>query len=107
VVQIFAEFTVASHLLQVLVGCSNDANIDSRCTRAADCLKLTLLKHAEQLGLKLQWHVSDFIEEQSATIRERKAPDTRIDGTVKGSTFVPEKLAFEKAAWHRRPVSFH
>jgi hypothetical protein len=66
-----------SHLLQVLVGRSNDANINSRSPRAPDGLKLTLLKHAEQLGLKLQWHVSNFVEEQSAAIRQREAADMR------------------------------
>jgi hypothetical protein len=74
-----------NHLLQVLVGRSNDANIDSRCTRAAHGLKLTLLEHAEQLGLKLQWYVSDFVEKQSATIRQRKAADMRIDGAREGA----------------------
>src|SRR4029077_16285897 len=104
VIQIFAEFAVANHLLQVLVGCSNHANIDSRCTRAAHGLKLALLEHAEQLGLKLQWHVSHFLEEQRPTIRQRKAADMRIDGAGKGATFVSEQLAFEKAGGHRRAV---
>src|SRR6266404_5138579 len=104
VVQIFAEFAVANHLFQVLVGCSNDANIDSCCACTADRLKLTLLEHAEQLGLKLEWHVSNFIEEQSAVIRQREAADMRIDGARKGSTFVSEELAFEKAGGHRRAV---
>jgi hypothetical protein len=81
-------------LLQILIGCSNDANIDSRCTRAADGLKLTLLEHAEQLGLKLQWHVSNFVEEQRATIRQRKAADMRIDSARKGPAFVSEEFAF-------------
>jgi hypothetical protein len=46
--------------------------------------------------LKLQWHVSNFIEEQSAAIRQREAAEMRIDSTRKGSTFVSEELAFEK-----------
>src|SRR5260370_10307960 len=46
VVQIFAELTILSYLLQVLVGGRNDANIDSRGPRAPDCLKLMLLQHA-------------------------------------------------------------
>src|SRR5258708_18072522 len=74
VVQIFAEFTILSHSLQVLVGRSNDANIDSRGARTAYGLELTLLKHTEQLGLKLQWHISNFIEEQSAPIRQSTTP---------------------------------
>ena len=34
--------TILSHSLQVLVGRSNNANVDSRCARAADCLELKL-----------------------------------------------------------------
>src|SRR6267154_1506161 len=58
----------------------------------------------EQLGLKLQWHVSNFIEEQSAAIRQREAADMRIDRARKGSTLVSEELAFQKPGWHRRAV---
>src|SRR6266850_2439411 len=107
IIQIFAEFTVPNHLLQVLVRRSNDANIDSSGTRAANGLKFTLLENAEQLGLKLQWHVSNFIEEQSATIRQREPADMRIDSARKGSAFVPEEFTFEEACGHRRAVHLH
>jgi hypothetical protein len=107
VIQIFAELTVPNHLLQVLVGRRNDANIDSRCTCTADWLKLTLLEHAEQLGLKFQWHVSNFIEEQSATIRQRKAAHMRIDSAREGSPFMSEEFAFEKARRHGSAVHLH
>src|ERR1700692_2192023 len=53
VVQVFTEFTILSHSLQVWVGRRNNANVDSRCPRAAHCLKLTLLQDAKQFGLKL------------------------------------------------------
>src|SRR6266850_8459732 len=107
IIQIFAELTVPNHLLQVLVGRSNDANIDSSGTRAANGLKFTLLENAEQLGLKLQWHVSNFIEEQSAAIRQREPADMRIDRASKGSAFVSEQLTFEKAGRHSRAVHLH
>jgi hypothetical protein len=55
----------------------------------------------------LKWHVSDFIEEQSAAIGQRKATDMRIDGAGKGSAFVPEEFAFEKAGRHRSAVHLH
>jgi hypothetical protein len=90
-----------------LVGRRNNANIDSRCPRAADCLKLALLQDAEQFGLKFQWHVSNFIEEQGATIRQREPADMRIDSARKGSAFVSEELAFEEAGRHRRTVHLH
>src|SRR4029077_19578736 len=82
----------------------DDANIDSCCTRAAHCFKLTLLEHAEQLGLKLEWHVPNFLEEQSPVIRQREAAHMRIDSARKRSAFVSEELAFEKPGWHRRAV---
>src|ERR1700722_11909570 len=43
VIQVFTEFTILSHSLQILVGRGDDANIDSCRTRAANCLKLALL----------------------------------------------------------------
>src|SRR6202035_459555 len=107
VVQIFAEFTILSHSLQVLVGRSDNANIDSRCARAADCLELALLEHTEELRLKFKRHVSNFIEEQSATIGQREPADMRIDSARKGSAFVSEELAFEEAGRHRCAVHLH
>src|SRR5260221_5441070 len=107
IVQVFPEFTILSHLFQVLVGRSDDTNVDSRCARAADCLKLTFLQDAEHLRLNLQWHVSNFIEEQSAAIGQREAADMRVDGTRKGSAFVPEQLAFKKAGGGCRANYLH
>src|SRR5258708_22812115 len=88
VVQIFAEFTVSDHLPQVLVGRRDDANIDPRGTRASYGLELALLEHTEQLGLKLQRQVSDFIEKQRATIRQCKAADGRSESAPRSSPFL-------------------
>src|ERR1700741_3334910 len=106
IVQILSEFTVTDHLPQVPIGRRDDTNIDARGAIAAHGLELALLKDTEQLGLKLQWHVSNFIKEQCASVRQRKPADMRIDSSGKGSAFVPEKLTFEKAGWHRRTVHF-
>src|SRR5260370_15336798 len=88
-----------------LVGGGNDTNVDSRRSVTAYCLKLTLLKNAEQLRLKLQWHVSNFVEKESATIRQRESAAMRIDSAGKGSPFVSEKLAFAKAGTPGRTAS--
>src|SRR5712675_3336530 len=106
IVQILSEFTVTNHLPQVLIGRRDDTNIDARGKGAANSLELALLEDTEQLGLKLHWHVSDFIQKQCAAVRQRKSADMRIDRSGKGSAFVPEKLAFEKAGRHRRTVHF-
>src|SRR6266404_6753106 len=106
IIQILPEFTVTDHLPQVLIGRRDDTNIDARGTGAAYSLELALLENTEQLGLKLHWHVSDFIQKQCAAVRQRKSADMRIDRSGKGSALVPEKLAFEKAGRHRRTVHF-
>src|SRR6266404_3253907 len=69
IVQILSEFTVTDHLPQVLIGRRDDTNIDARGTGAAYGLELALLYHAEQRGLKLQWHVSNFIKKPCASVR--------------------------------------
>src|SRR5260370_16965431 len=65
---------------------------------------MRVLKDGEQLRLKVQRHVSNFVEKESATIRQRESADMRIDSAGKGSPFVSEKLAFEKAGRHGRAV---
>src|ERR1700720_4019027 len=106
IVQILSEFTVTDHLPQISIGRRDHTNIDARGTSAAYGLELALLEHAEQLGLKLQWHVSNFIKKQCAAVRQRKPADMRINRSGKGSAFVPEKLTFEKTGRHRRTVHF-
>src|SRR5258705_1000371 len=106
IVQILSEFTVTDHLPQVLIGRRDDTNIDARGTGAAYGLELALLKDTEQLGLKLHWHVSDFIQKQCAAVRQRKSADMRIDRSGKGSPLLPEKLAFEKTGRHRCACPF-
>src|SRR6266404_3191295 len=69
IVQILSEFTVTDHLPQVSIGRRYDTNIDARGTVAAYGLELALLYHAEQRGLKLQWHVSNFIKKPCASVR--------------------------------------
>src|ERR1700719_4707513 len=94
IVQVLSEFTVTDHLPQISIGGRDDTNIDARGTGAAYGLELALLEDTEQLGLKLQRHVSDFIKKQCASVRQREAADMRVDGARKGSAFVPEELAF-------------
>src|SRR6202041_2646501 len=104
IVEVFAELAVLDHVPQITVGGSDDTDIDSRRAGAAHWLELALLKHTEELGLKFQGHVTNFIEEQRATVGEGKAADVRIDGARESSAFMAEKLAFEKARRHGRAV---
>src|SRR6266404_6944193 len=68
IVEIFPKLTVANHLPQVPVGSDNDTDVHRRGTCAANGLEFAFLEYAQQLGLKFQRHVSNFIEEQRPAI---------------------------------------
>src|SRR6266404_5857001 len=95
IVQILSKLTVSHQLPQISVARNNDTNIDARRTGATYRLEFTLLEHTEQLGLEFQWHVSNFIEKQRATIRQRKAADVRTNGTRESPAFMSEEFALE------------
>lgn len=81
VVQVFAERPGGNGLLKVFVRRGDDPHIHLDGPRAAHALEGLLLKDAEDLGLRLQAHVPDFVEEQRAVVRHFEAsgpgPDPR------------------------------
>src|SRR5258708_28977511 len=96
VVQILSEFAVADHLPQVSIARRDDTNIDPRGTDAAYSLELAFLEHSKKLGLKLQRHVSNFVEEQRSTIGQRKTAHVRTNSAGESSALVSEEFAFQK-----------
>ena len=97
IVEVFAEFTVLDHLPQVSIGGGNDANVrDFSGACQADWFELAFLENTEDLRLKFQRHVSNFIEKQRAAIRQREAAKVRIEGPRESSSLMSEKLTFEK-----------
>src|SRR6266478_7398293 len=104
IVQILSEFAVTDHLPQVSIARRDDTNIDPRGTGAAHSLELAFLEHSKKLGLKLQRHVSNFVEEQRSTIGQRKTAHVRTNSAGESSALVSEEFAFQKTGGHRRAV---
>jgi hypothetical protein len=77
-------------LLQVLVGCSNDANVHALWAVAAEALEFLFLKNAQELGLKLEGQIADFIKEERATVGELEAADFLVDGAGEGADWPRE-----------------
>src|SRR5260370_12751813 len=77
IVQILPELTVTDHLPKVSIARRDDANVDPRGTDTAYSLELAFLEDAKKLGLKLQRHVSNFVEAQRSTIGQRKTAPVR------------------------------
>src|SRR5258707_15580215 len=93
IVQILSEFAVTDHLPQVSIARRDDTNIDPRGTGAAHSLELAFLEHSKKFGLKLQRHVSNFVEEQRSTIGQRKTAHVRTNGAGESSALVSEEFA--------------
>ena len=75
VVQILAERAVGDRLLEVLVGRGDQPHVRLECVfGAAQPLELALLQHAQQLHLRRQVQLADFVEEQRAAFGELEAP---------------------------------
>ena len=64
VVEIAAEQLVAHHLGKIAVGRGHQPDVDRDRLRAAQPLERLVLQGAEQLGLKVQRNVADFVQKQ-------------------------------------------
>ena len=62
IVEIVTKLAIGDHLFQIAVSGSDQANVGLDQFIAAQTFKLLLLQNAQQLGLKLQRHVANFIE---------------------------------------------
>ena len=73
----------------------DQAHIDPPGLGAADPFKAAVLNHSQQLHLRRQGNVSDFVEEQSALIGQFKAAFARCSSSGVGPLFVAEQLIFD------------
>ena len=60
----------ANLLGEILVGGGEHARVHADARGAAHRLHHLLLQHAQHLGLRLQAHVGDFVEEDRAAVRQ-------------------------------------
>src|SRR5262249_41221912 len=60
---------------------------------APDAFVHTLLHNTKQLALQREWELADFVEKESAPVREREGAVTASDRTRKGAALMPEELA--------------
>ena len=72
---------------------------------AAEARDLALLQHAQQLGLQLERHVGDLVEQQRAALGDcSNLPARLLGGAGEGAALVAEQLALEQLARDRRAV---
>ena len=70
VIEIAAKITALDHSGEGNVGGGDDPNIDMDGVRFSEPFDLALLKSAQEFGLQMQRHLSDFVQQNGAAIGE-------------------------------------
>ena len=89
---------------EVAVGRRDDAHVDLDRRRSADALELLLLEHAKQLGLEVEPHLGDFVEEQRSAVRPLERAFDPLDRAGERALLVAEQRALDEAFRQRGAV---
>ena len=106
--QIQAEFVLRDHVREVAVGARDQAEIDRDRTIAAHALHGALLQHAQQLGLRVERHVADLVEEDGAAFGLLEAaPAALAVSAGEGAGLVAEQFGLYEVGGQGRRVDRH
>ncbi len=78
--KVFAEAAFAHGLLQVDVGCGDDADVDLDLLHAAKVHEAAVLQDAEDLCLHIHAHCANLVEKKRAAIGDFEQAFLRRDG---------------------------
>src|ERR1700690_1714317 len=88
--------TFLDQLFDVLVGGGDTPEVHVDRTRAANTGDFVLLEHSQKIALRFQADISDFIQEDRATVGDLKTTLLPILGAGECAFLMPEKLALEQ-----------
>src|SRR6266704_1333425 len=95
--EILAETSCGDFLVEVGVGGGDHADVDAAGAGGADALELAGFEDAQQLGLEIDRHVGDLVEEEAAAVGQLEAAYAVGLGVGEGAAHVAEELAVEDA----------
>jgi len=104
IIEIFPEGAVLDHLFKILMRCTDDSRVDGNRLAPANPLDHPLLQKTQQFHLQRQRDVADFVQEQCAAIGLLDLALGHLDGTGKGTFFMPEQFGFEQGFRNRCAV---
>ncbi len=107
VVEVFPEGPFGDLFLQVLVGGGHDAHVHLDGPVAPHPLEALLLQDAQDLGLGLEAHIADFVQEQGAFMGQIEFAPVAVRGPGKGPLLVAEELAFDEVFGNGGAVDLH
>src|SRR5208283_4103108 len=102
--EVFAKVALGDFVFQVLVGGGNYAGIRRDRLLLPDRHKATFVERAQHLGLRLEAHVADFIEEQRAAVGLLKLAFLVRGRAGERANAMPEQLALDQVFRDGRAV---
>ena len=73
--KVFAERALADCVLWVAVRRGQHAHVNRNFVRAAEASNLSVFEYAQQLRLKREGHLGDFVQEERAAVRKLEAAE--------------------------------
>ena len=92
---------------EVLVRRGDDPRVHADALRPAEPLEAGLLDDAQELGLDLQGHVADLVQEQRPAVGELELAPLPLHGAGESAPLVAEQLAQQQALGEGRAVDGH
>ncbi len=89
--QVIAELAFLDLLPQIDVGGGDDAHVHLHFADAAEVHELAVLQDAQNLGLRIEPHRADLVEEQRAPVGHFEQALLAGDGAGKGALHVAEQ----------------
>ena len=102
IVEILAEIAGGDGLFEVLVGGGDEPHVRRDRLGAAQPLELALLQDPQQLHLRGEVELADFVEKERAAFRQFEASLLRRVGAGERAFFVAEQLRLDQILRQRR-----
>src|SRR6266542_4289750 len=104
VIQVLPERTFLDERFEIAVCRDDDACVDDDRPLATDAFQFAFLQQPEQLGLHLDRHVADFVEEQRTAMCLFELAEVPGGRSREGAFLVSEQLRFDQLRRHGRAV---
>src|SRR5581483_2710175 len=101
VVEILAELAFRNELGQILMGSEDQAGAKRNEAVRTQPAELHLLQHAQQLDLRVQAQIADFVEEERAVAGLLEVAFARTHGAGKSALLMAEELSFDEGFRNR------
>ena len=89
---------------KVAVRCRNDPNVERDRVSTPEATNLPLFERTQKLSLKLDWKLTNLVDEKRAAVGFFEETQVSCIGTGECALLVPEDLAFEEGGRYRATI---